>query len=156
MYEDGGALLTQFNTASPLVLKQIAASSLSPWRDGCHLYLKTVTLIKDSHLEGWGVQVERGCGLEARRLVKEVFRVVTVGGVACSSPLYLTWKQRARINFLLLFHCVIFFLIFTLYWSIVDLQHCVSGVQQSDLVIHIHISILFQVFFPYRLLQSIE
>ena len=32
----------------------------------------------------------------------------------------------------------------------------VSGVQQSDLVIHIHISILFQILFPCRLLQNIE
>ena len=30
----------------------------------------------------------------------------------------------------------------------------VSGVQQSDSVIHTHISILFQILFPYRLLQS--
>ena len=32
----------------------------------------------------------------------------------------------------------------------------VSGVQQSEQVIHIHISILFQILFPYRSLQSIE
>ena len=32
----------------------------------------------------------------------------------------------------------------------------VSGVQYSDSVIHIHGSILFQILFPYRLLQSIE
>ena len=32
----------------------------------------------------------------------------------------------------------------------------VSGVQQSDSVIHIHISILFQILFPYRLSQIIE
>ena len=32
----------------------------------------------------------------------------------------------------------------------------VSGVQQSDTVIHIHVSILFQILFPFRLLQSIE
>ena len=32
----------------------------------------------------------------------------------------------------------------------------VSGVQQSDSVIHIHVSILFQVLFPLRLLQNIE
>ena len=32
----------------------------------------------------------------------------------------------------------------------------VSGVQQSDSVIHIHVSILFQIFFPLRLLQNIE
>ena len=31
-----------------------------------------------------------------------------------------------------------------------------SGVQQSDLVIHICISILFQMVFSYRLLQSSE
>ena len=32
----------------------------------------------------------------------------------------------------------------------------VSGVQQSDSIIRIHVSILFQVFFPLRLLQHIE
>ena len=32
----------------------------------------------------------------------------------------------------------------------------VSGVQQSDSVIHIHVSILFQILFPFRLLQSVE
>ena len=32
----------------------------------------------------------------------------------------------------------------------------VSGVQQSDSVIHIHVSILFQIIFPIRLLQNIE
>ena len=32
----------------------------------------------------------------------------------------------------------------------------VSGIQQSDSVIHIHVSILFQILFPFRLLQSIE
>ena len=32
----------------------------------------------------------------------------------------------------------------------------VSGVQESDLVIHIHMSIIIQILFLYRLLQSIE
>ena len=32
----------------------------------------------------------------------------------------------------------------------------VSSVQQSDLVIHVHVSILFQILFPFRLLQNIE
>ena len=32
----------------------------------------------------------------------------------------------------------------------------VSGVQQSDSVIHIHVSILFQILFPFRLLQNME
>ena len=32
----------------------------------------------------------------------------------------------------------------------------VSGVQQSDSVIRIHISILFQILFPFRLLKNIE
>ena len=32
----------------------------------------------------------------------------------------------------------------------------VSGVQQNDSIIHIHISILFQIIFPFRLLQSIK
>ena len=32
----------------------------------------------------------------------------------------------------------------------------VSGVQQSDSVIHIHVPILFQIIFPFRLLYNIE
>ena len=32
----------------------------------------------------------------------------------------------------------------------------VSGVQQSDSIIHIHVSILFQILFPFRLLRDIE
>ena len=32
----------------------------------------------------------------------------------------------------------------------------VSGVQQSDSVIHVHVSILFQILFPIRLLHNIE
>ena len=32
----------------------------------------------------------------------------------------------------------------------------VSGVQHSDSVIHINVSILFQILFPFRLLQNIE
>ena len=32
----------------------------------------------------------------------------------------------------------------------------VSGVQQSDLVMHIHVLILFQILFLFRLLQNIE
>ena len=35
-------------------------------------------------------------------------------------------------------------------------QCCVSGVQHSDSVIHLHVSILFQILFPFRLLQNIE
>ena len=32
----------------------------------------------------------------------------------------------------------------------------VSGVQQSDSVVHVHVSILFQILFPVRLLHNIE
>ena len=32
----------------------------------------------------------------------------------------------------------------------------VSGLQQSNSVIHIHVSILFQILFPFRLLHNIE
>ena len=48
-----------------------------------------------------------------------------------------------------------FFNLFFLCWSIVDSQYVlVSGVQQSDAVIHI--SLLFQILFLSRLLQNIE
>ena len=50
-----------------------------------------------------------------------------------------------------------FNLTFILYWSIVDLQCVVvPGAHQSDLVIHIHVSILFQILFPCSLLHIIE
>ena len=32
----------------------------------------------------------------------------------------------------------------------------VSGVQQSDSVLHVHVSILFQIIFPFRLLHNID
>ena len=32
----------------------------------------------------------------------------------------------------------------------------VSGVQQSDSVLHIHVSVIFQILFPFRLLQYIK
>ena len=32
----------------------------------------------------------------------------------------------------------------------------ISGVQQSDSVVHVPVSILFQIFFPFRGLQNIE
>ena len=32
----------------------------------------------------------------------------------------------------------------------------VLGVQQSDSFIHIHVSILFQILFPFKLLQNIK
>ena len=45
---------------------------------------------------------------------------------------------------------------FILYWSIlINNVVLVSGVQQSDSVIPLHVSILFQILFPFRLLQSI-
>ena len=46
-------------------------------------------------------------------------------------------------------------LLFYIGVELVNTVVLVSGVQQSDSVIHIHISILFQIIFPYRLLQSI-
>ena len=38
----------------------------------------------------------------------------------------------------------------------VSLSYDVSGVQQSDSLMHIYISILFQIHFHYKLLQDIE
>ena len=50
---------------------------------------------------------------------------------------------------------ILFSFNFISYWSTADLNVVlISGVQQSDSVIHI--SILFQILFPFRLLQSIK
>ena len=48
-----------------------------------------------------------------------------------------------------------FFEVFILYWSILDLQCCVS-VPQSDSVTFTHIPVLFQILFLLRLFQNIE
>ena len=55
-------------------------------------------------------------------------------------------------------HSKIFFLNFLFYIGVQLINNVVlvSGVQQSDSVIHIHVSILFQILFPIRLLQNIE
>ena len=61
-------------------------------------------------------------------------------------------KEKSDMCCLSLFFFFPFFIIF----AIVDLQCCVSGVQQSESVIHQHISSLFLRFFSYIALQSIE
>ena len=49
----------------------------------------------------------------------------------------------------------LFFSIFTVVQLIYNVV-LISGVQKSNSVIHTHMFILFQILFPYRLLQSIE
>ena len=59
----------------------------------------------------------------------------------------------------MIFFPLYFFFFNFLFYIVVQLINnvaLVSGVQQSDSVIHTHISILFQVLFPFRLLQNIE
>ena len=53
---------------------------------------------------------------------------------------------------------ILFFFKFLFYIGVWLIYNVVigSGVQQSDSVIHIHISTVFQILFPYRLLQNIE
>ena len=49
------------------------------------------------------------------------------------------------------------FFTFWLYIGVADQQAVlVSGIQQSDSVIHMYVSILFQILFPFRLLYNIE
>ena len=45
-----------------------------------------------------------------------------------------------------------------LFYIRIELIHnvLVSGVQQNDSVLHTHVAILFQILFPYRLLQNTE
>ena len=64
------------------------------------------------------------------------------------------WCPSYSFILLLIF---LFFKLLVLYWTIIDYQDVlVSGVQQSDSVIHIPISILFQIPFQFRLLHNIE
>ena len=53
---------------------------------------------------------------------------------------------------------VFFFFYFLCYIGVELINYVVlvSGVQQSDSVTHMHVSILFQILFPIRLLQNIE
>ena len=48
-----------------------------------------------------------------------------------------------------------FFFFFFFYWSILDQQVLVSGIDQSDSDMNIHVSIL-QILLPFKLLQSTE
>ena len=50
------------------------------------------------------------------------------------------------------FHFILFYMGAELIYNAV----LVSGVQQSDSTIPVHMSILFQILFPYRLLQNTE
>ena len=52
--------------------------------------------------------------------------------------------------------CFCFLFLFCIGVESINNVVLVSGAQHSDSVIHIHVSILFQILFPFRLLQSIE
>ena len=71
---------------------------------------------------------------------------------------YIKFRNRQTLMYFYMLNTVLFvnFLMFILYWSIID--KLVSNIQLSDSVIHILIpvSILFQILFPFRLLQTIE
>ena len=56
----------------------------------------------------------------------------------------------------LAFFVVLFIFIFLIEVQLIYSIVLVSGVQQSDSVIHTYISILFQILFPHRLLQNTE
>ena len=69
----------------------------------------------------------------------------------------------SRNQFLKFMHFIIYYYIYVfikfLFYIRVYLINnvvLVSGVQQTDSVIHIHVSILFQIIFLFRLLQNIE
>ena len=51
---------------------------------------------------------------------------------------------------------IFFFFSFYVGEQLVNNVVLASGIQESDSVIHTHISILFQILFPFRLLQNIE
>ena len=68
---------------------------------------------------------------------------------SCLASAFKALRKRAVVFFL--FVCLIFIGIELIYNVVL-----VSGVPQSESVIHIHISVLFYISFPYRLLQSIE
>ena len=66
-------------------------------------------------------------------------------------------QQCRRVPFSLhpLQHLKIFFK-FYIGTQLINNVVLVLGVQRSDSVIHLHVSILFQILFPFRLLQNIE
>ena len=66
-------------------------------------------------------------------------------------------NQKKKLHLSLKFKSTKHFLKFLFYIGVsIKNVVLVSGVQQSDSVIHIHVSILFQILFPFRLLQNIE
>ena len=63
------------------------------------------------------------------------------------------WQKPGSTGFILFY-----FLTFLFYIGVELINNVVliSGVQQSDSVIHIHVAILFQILFPFRLLHNTE
>ena len=55
------------------------------------------------------------------------------------------------------FYFIIFFnFLFYIGVELINNVVLVSGIQESDSVIHIHVSLLFQILFPFRLLHNIK
>ena len=107
-------------------------------------------------LRGWG---------PATVTSKRCFRPFWPAGsqsLVVTAPQPYPWPQFLLLllfSLFILFWLIFYFycLSFILYWSIVDQQIVlVSGVETSDSVIHIHVSIFFQILFLSRLLPNIE
>ena len=118
----------------PLLCPDTSQSGLSCFTCSCSLVTKLISLL-------WGVNLIHNhvIQLPARKLWK-----LSITPSFMSSPLA--------------FVTTLFLKKFLFYTGVQLIYNVVlaSGVQQSDPVIHIHISILFQILFPYRLLQNIE
>ena len=65
--------------------------------------------------------------------------------IILNGPLRMFWDEMSDFN-------ILFYTGVQLINNVVS----VSGVQQSDSVLHVHISILFQILFPFRLLHNTE
>ena len=102
------------------------------WRAAIHGVAKSQTLLSD-----W-TELKVNETQKAQREVREDL----LRRLCISKSLLLSLKLLFLINF---------------YWSIVDLQYCVTfSVQQTELLMQIHISTLFKILFSYRSLESVE
>ena len=86
-------------------------------------------------------------------IISHLHRSLWISPLGCHSILAAHYGHHS--HFFLFSNFNFFNLYFTLEYSWFTTLLC-SGVQQNNSIIHIRISILFQILFPFRLLQNIE
>ena len=84
------------------------------------------------------------------------FKILLLTCLHLVAPYFRKNTKNNALNVYLLTRMISFKFLYSIGVQLINKAVLVSGVQQSDLVIHIRVSILFQVLYPFTLLHNIE